>query len=386
MTATSETIAGDETKVALREDAALAVNSPHKAFLRKSQAELEEAVALYPEDARIDTIWAQGFCREQCKGNIELLRAVAEKLGFRRSQAFFYNALLGHSYKPGKGKGDVVYWRELVRALREHDRMSTQAGKLGFIETPTYRCYANFVDELRAPSCPCKFGVITGPTGGQKTACRKYYRLLNNHGRVVGLEAPARKSIPALQRKLAAQYNAKTGNNAATREEAIRDNLNDSKTIIIDNAQRLYIAGAGNKQPIFDYLLELQEDTNCTVVLHVTEDFVTGDLTQGAARNYFEQLVGRFGGMSNILRLPAVTPLGDIKCIARAYGLRESAGAIEMMERWAKQPGKIRILFHRLNRARTFAKLDGRDRITLSDLAEANEWVPPSIGEEEEAS
>ncbi len=382
MTKESTTAPG-EGQLAVRGSEEISL-APNKAFLRKSQAELEQAVALYPEPVRIDTVWAQGFCREECNGNIELLRAVCEKLGFKLSYSFFYNALNGYSYKPGKGKGDPGYWREIVAALRDHDRTSTAAGKRGFIETPTYRCISQFIDERRAPNAPCKFGIITGATGTQKTACRKYYRTLNNHGKVVGFEASARNSIVSFQRKLAEQYSAKIGRNAAAREEAIRDNVNEMKTIILDNAQRLFFHNQGNRQPVFDYLLELQEDANCTVILFVTEDFVKGDLTQGAARNYFEQLVGRFGGMGDILRLPDFAPRSDLRCIARAYGLKDSAGAMEFLQKWSRLPGRVRIVFHRLNRAKNFAAADGRDRITIADLQEANDYVPPAIGDDDE--
>lgn len=359
------------------------VSNPNKAFLRKSAADLENAVALYPEDVRGATVWTQGFCREHCNGNIELLRAVAEKLGFKRSYAFFYNALNGYSYKPGKGKGDQAYWLELVAALREHDRSATATGKRGFIETPTYRCIANFIDERRAVNAPCKFGIITGPTGSQKSACRKYYRLLNNHGMVVGFEAPARQTAAALERKLGEQYSAKSAALAADRTAEVRRNLDYRKTVMIDNAQRMFIAGAGNRQPLFEYLLETQEDTDCTVILWVCEDFVDGDLTTGAAKKYFEQLVGRFGGMSDILRLPQFTPAADLRVIARSYGLKDGPSAMEYLKRWSQQAGRIRIVFHRLTRARNFAQLDGRDRITLDDLAEVDTYIPAAIGDDD---
>lgn len=382
LVAAGNTAAGSELATADANELDVA-HSPRKARFKKSAADMEQMVEHYPAGVREDTVWTQGFLREHCNGNLELLRAVAEKIGFKRSQAFFYNALNGHAYSPGKGKGDVAFWRELVGRLREHDRTATAAGKLGFILTPTYRCIENFIHERRLADAACKFGIITGPTGSQKSACRKYYRSLYNHGRTVGFEAPSRQSLPAFERKLAEQYDASVGNSAPARQASIRKNVRNDKTIMIDNAQRLFIHTAGNKQPIFDYVMELQEDTDCTIILWVCEDFVANDLEQQAAKAYFEQLVGRFGGMSDILRLPKHTPASDLRTIARAYDLHDGAGAMEYLTRWSREPGRIRILFSRLARARQFSTLDGRDRVTLADLAEADTYIPPSVGEDE---
>jgi hypothetical protein len=380
-------------EVVVREEMAPAVaqTAQKSSFLNKSQADLERSIAHYPETAREATIWAQGFCREECKGNIQLFRSISEKLGFKYSQSYFYNILYGHYFKTKKstdGKtridGNVGAWLEIVEALRKHDQTNTAAGKLGFIETPTYRCIYNFITERRARGAACKWGGITGPTGAQKSECAKYYKLLHNHGRTVYLEAPARKSLGAFQRKLATQYGAPIRSTTNAQEAEIRDNVNEEKCIIVDNAQRLYIPGRGNAQPIFDYLLELQDDTGCCVILFFTEDFVNGDLSGGRAKNYFEQFIGRLGGFDDILRLPKFTPIADLKVIARAYGLEPGTGAMEYLTKWSRLDGRVRLVFHRLNRAKQFAQLDGRNRINLDDMAEANSYIPSAIGEESE--
>lgn len=366
---------------------------PPRTFLEKSAADLEHMVAHYPEPARTETIWTQGFCREACQGNLELLRAIAEKLGYSYSRAYFNNVLQGYYFrlrKPREGQkgtsrieGNPAAWCEIVAALRKHDREMTTQGKLGFIETPTYRFVRSFILEHWAPGAVCKFGGITGPTGAQKSAIFKYLRLLNNHGKMVHFEAPARPSIVAFQRKLAAQYHAKIGNNASAREESIRENVTAEKCIIIDNVQRLYHPHAGADQPVFNYLLELQDDTGATFILSFTDDFFRDDLTAGRAKGYFEQFLGRMGGLSDILRLPAHTPEPDLRAIARAYHLHDGTGALEYLERWSRIDGRIRIVFARLNRAQKFAQLDDRDRITLADLEGADTYQPPSVADDE---
>lgn len=357
-----------------------------KSFLNKSQADLERAIAHYPDNAREATIWVQGLCREVYKGNIELLRAEAMKLGHDYSGSYWGNVLNGHYFKIKRGRidGSVTGWLDLVDALKKHNEQAVATGKMLFVETPTYRCFYDFITEHRAPGASCKFGGITGPTGSQKSECLKYYRVLHNHAQTVYFEAPARKSLVAFQRKLAAQYGAPIRSNTSAQEDEIRRNVTADRCIIVDNAQRCYFPGRGNDQPIFDYLLELQDDTKCAVILCFTEDFAKGDLSTGRAKNYFEQFIGRMGGWEDVLRLPEYTPKSDLRVIAKAFGLEPGEKAMDYLTKWSRLPGRVRLVFHRLKRARSFAQLDGRNRINLSDMAEADTYIPPAVGEDSE--
>lgn len=359
----------------------------YKTFLASSQADLERAIGHYPEEARQDAIWLQCYTRDNCKCNIELLRSTAEKLGYNRSSSYWNNCLRGYYFRKKRGNkidGDPDAFREIVAALRKHDEQSTLAGKFGFIETPTYKCVCDYINERRALAAACKVGGITGPTGSQKTACLKYHRMMHNHGRTFYFEAPARKTVCGFTRKLGSLFNAKISNKANIREEEIRRNITEEKTIIVDNAQRLYMPEKGNQQPIFDYILELQEDTNSTWILSFTEDFAHGDLVAGRAKNYFEQFIGRMGGGTEILALPPHTPASDLRTIARFYGLNpKSETVMKYLTAWSRLPGRIRILFQRLQRAKQFAQLDGKKHITLEVLAEVDSYIPPSIGEDE---
>jgi len=186
--------------------------------------------------------------------------------------------------------------------------------------------------------------------------------------------------------KLAACYHAKGSDvrhRATNRELAIRENVNNTRCIIIDNAQRLYDERRGSVQPCFNYLLELQDDTRCTIILSFTEEFLKEDLTAGAAKDYFEQFIGRMGGLDNVLRLPEWTTAADLRVIARAFGLESGKGAMEYLHKWSRTRGRVRIVFDKLQIAQEFAKADGRQRITLADLAEADTYVPPSTGADE---
>lgn len=361
--------------------------TPPRAFLQKSVAESEQDVAHYPEPARTETVYAQSFCREYCNSDIQRLTELLASLSqtYARSRSYFFNMLNGYYFtSPANSTAGIVNtWSEIVAVLREHEKK--ESAKLRMVETGTYRCFKNFILERMAPDSLCKFGGITGPTGSQKSKCAMYFHRNHNHKRTVYFEAPARRSLVSFQRKLAQQYQANVGNSAPAREANIRENINSGRCIIVDNSQDLYVPHAGANQPIFNYLRELQDDTGCTIILIFTEEFYHGDLVSGEAKGYFEQFIGRMGGIDNILRLPGYAPMSDIRAIAAHYGVTSERG-IKYVKDWSRSPGRIRIAFMKLARAMAIAKLAGRKTPTLQDLQEANDYRPPATeGEETQA-
>ena len=357
---------------------------------RQSLADLERKIHHYPEPIRTHVRWLQGYWLDKCQGNNASLRAVAAKAGWDKSEEWYYNLLCGYNFR-SNGAGD---WKtggkawseflEIFEAIKRYAEASERQGRMHFVVTPTYTCISDFITARRALNAVCKIGGLTGPTGGQKSHCLKHYSTLNNHGQVVRIEAPAHATIPNLQRKIAERYQVPSSrlSHAATREAQIRENLNETRCLIIDNSQRLFFEGKGSNQPCFNWLLELQEDNDCTLILSWTTDF-TDQLTAGRAKGYFEQFIGRMGGINDILRLPDFTPVSDLRVIAKSFGLDPGKGAMEYLHRWSRADGRIRIVFQKLQRAQEFSRLDERARITLDDLAEADAWTPPAIGTDE---
>lgn len=355
-----------------------------------SLADYERATLHYPDPIRGDVTWLQGFFLDHCRGNKSTLRAISAQLNMEKSEAYFGNLMQGYNftdrYPSGNWKPGGKAWAEcveLLACLRRYAQQIEQVGKLPFVETYTFHCISNFILGRMALGAVCKFGGITGPTGAQKSACFKQVRLFNNHGRIVHIEAPANGRLSALQCKLAAAYHVNKCGIRFRREEAIREQVNETRCIIIDNAQVLYLPNRGGDQPAFNWLRELQDDTNCTIILSFTTDFVD-ELVGKNARGYFEQFVGRMGGVDSILRLPDYTPEADLRVIARSFGLDAGKGAMDWLSKWSRRDGRVRIVFDKLQLAREFAKLDGRDRITLADMEEADAFRPQAIGSDDE--
>lgn len=357
---------------------------------RRSLADYERGILHYPEPIRTHVRWLQGYWLDELKPRGVSLRTIALKAGWERSEEYFNNLLGGYNFRNKTGTWDVggKAWSEFLEiyaAVRRYAEKAAQQGRIEFVETPTYRCIADFIDAHRPLNAVCKIAGITGPTGGQKTAALKQYALLNNHGAVIRIEAPACPRVGMLQRKIADRYNIPATRLIynASREAAIRENVNETRTIIIDNAQRLFIPGKGSDQPAFNWLLELQEDTNCTLILSWTRDF-TDVLTAGRAKGYFEQFIGRMGGMSDVLQLPDHAPESDLRVIARHFGLEPGKASMDYLHRWSRSDGRIRIVFSRLQRAQEFARAEGRERITVADLQASHDHTPPAIGSDQE--
>jgi len=226
-----------------------------------SLGDLDRAIAHYPELIRAEVAWLQGFFLDHCKSNKSALRVISEQLKMEKSEQWFSNLMLGYNftdrYASGVWKQGGRAWSEcveLIAAMRRYALQIEQTGRLPFVRTPTYHCISDFITARMALAAVCKIGGITGPTGGQKSACYKNFRLLNNHGRVIHIEAPADGRLTKLQAKIATAYHVTKTGIRLRREDEIRAQVNETRCIIIDNAQELYQQGKGSEQPAFNWL------------------------------------------------------------------------------------------------------------------------------------
>lgn len=359
-------------------------NTPALVRTGKTLAQLQQGIAHYPEKIRLEAEWLQGFYLGHCRNNGELLRSICAKLGHDRSREYFANLIRGDYFKNksgtwakgGKGWSEFV---EMMAALRRHAQLVARTGKLPFVQTPTYHCIANFITAKRAPSAVCRIGGIIAPTGGQTSESFKFYQSLHNHGAVIHFEAPSSGRPTAIRNKALEQYSVSGCKVERRGDRELREHVNEHRTLIIDNAQVLYQARYGMQQPAFNWLRELYDDLRPTIILKFTEEFFA-EMKGAEAKGYFEQFIGRMGGLSGILRLPDYAPLSDLTCIADAFSLAPSAVEDYLLP-WSQATGRIRIVFEKLQKAQEFAALQAHPRITLDDLQSAQDYTPPNVGE-----
>lgn len=338
-----------------------ATQEQNQRVIRLDQKSIDGIAALYPEEMREPFSWLATFVREQCNRDIDVLHEVARKLGLEHDKTTWSRILRGLWNRDANGAERpspvlaLPRFLRAVEALRKESYLRERSGRVPFVWTSTAKTIAKFIDKKRVPDRVCRYGVVIGHTGTQKSATFLEYVRLNNHSTVVHVEAPGTPSMIRFLSDLGACYGISRHFSNAYRLERILDAVNDRRTIIVDNVQRLYNPKALENQPIFNFLQKLQDDTGCTVILSFTPVF-EATLTQGASKGYFEQFIGRAGGLKNFLRLPEHAPDEDVLEIAKAFGMKDAGTHLAKLVKIAHEPGRIRRLFEDLQEGKAIAE------------------------------
>ncbi len=333
---------------------------------------LEARFAQYPAVLQEPCLWLGSYVRNECASDIDILTKRAQEIGVPLDKTTWGRILRG---RLNRNSNDIVTDKLLVNQeklldainrLRKLSRLQETAGKVPFIHTDHTTAIWDFIDTKRAPDRVNKLGIIIGRTGTQKTAALKEYCRTNNHGLCVHLDAPARASLTELISDLALRYDAEADHSVAKQKLIIKTAVNRQKTIVVENAQRLYDARYGANQPVFNFLQKLQDDTGCTIIITITPVFET-TLTAGLAKGYFEQFIGRAGGVKKFLRLPEYAPREDVLKIAHAFGLQDAEKHADYLVKISREAGLIRILFDALQDAKVDAEAAG-EPLTINHI------------------
>lgn len=336
--------------------------------LQLEVSKIEALTAHYPEDVREQTQWLAGFLRERCSRNISALCALVKKRGWDTHETTFSRILRGKLYdEAGQVCIKLKTYSQIIAALRQEDQLAQLAGRVPFIESTTWEDIRNYIDFKRAPDTVCKFGLIIGATGTQKTACCKQYAMRNNHGACVHIESPETPTMGKFITKLGRAYGVSEFHNLEKKRERVVESVNDRSTIIVDNIQRMYKDRRGWDQPIFNYLQQLQDDTNCTIILVCVPEFEL-TLSRGIDKGYFEQFEGRVGGQSEFLVIEPNVPSEDVLAIAEAFKLQDAEKHLGELETIARRRGRVRILFNALQKA---ARSAGEHKLTMKHVRAA---------------
>jgi len=352
-------------------------NAPEdRLMIRKDIAHFEARIAGYPEEIKDDVTWLYQFNQAQFSGHYPLLAAlVRNEAKLDLSDQYFYQVLGGKYFrpdptKPGRVLGSKDRLKEVVEWLRRWAIFNSEAGGMPFVETPTWHELDNYITGISAPENPCKFGAVCGSTGTGKSRMLKRHAMLNNHGQTAHVEAPSSGRLPRFQMKLGACFGIPLS--AETHERLVRlaECVNNRRRIIVDNVQKLYNPKTGANQPVLNYLQELQDDTGCTIILSWTPVFsrTLGDPTN---TQYFEQFIGRLGGLDTIHNLPEYAPMADLRAIQEKYRIGGGDRALKLLKTWSRQPGRARILYHRIYLAKLAGDPQAKD-IKFNQLESAD--------------
>jgi hypothetical protein len=375
----------------------MAIAAP-SATLRLDDITLQQHSAHYPEELRAPYLWLGGFIREECHRDLDALVTRASKLGCEFTRETWSKIVRGRWNLAANGEPlihpvtSLVDLIDIIDLLKDDAKRREQQGRIPYVKTATGQSIINWIDVKRMVQRVNRYGILVGETGTQKTATLSWYCQEHNHGLCSLIEAPARPSLAEFVTELAIRFGA-SRQNATTRKIAtITESVNDTKTLMIDNAQRLFDPRLGGYQPAFHFLQKLQEDTNCTVILSITPQ---GEKTlfKGDAAGFFEQFVGRAGGAKGFHRLLAFPTRQDVSAIAKAFGLPldrqttrpvkrivngketdvvDNCTTLEYLHHVAQEPGRVRALFEALQTAKVAAERS-KEKLTIDHVKAARE-------------
>jgi hypothetical protein len=349
---------------------------PESDRIRLDNPSLEGRAATYPPELREPFIWLGCYVREECSREIDILTERARKLGINSDKTTWSKVLRGKWNRDARGRETTpcVQLEKLLRhieLLRNDARIKEMSGRIPFVETGTTKKIFQFIDIKRTPDRVNKMGVVIGETGSQKTAAFQEYQRQNNHGTTVWMDAPEVPSMFKFKTDLAACFGCHPSVSVPRKEAKIAESVNDRKTIIVENIQRLYQPHEEGNQPVFNYLQKLQEVTHCTLILSFTPTFER-TFTAGLNKGFFEQFVGRAGGINRFLRLPDYPPEEDVIAIARGFKLRDADKHVKYLVGIAREPGRIRRLFEDLQDAKIEAELS-KEPLTIEHVKTVRE-------------
>jgi hypothetical protein len=355
--------------------------SDSRLTVRRDLGTFETSIAQYPEAVKPGAAWLYQYMMQKCNGAPAIVAAQLRKIDpktYPNREQYIYQVTTGRYFKHSKGEKAIAVFLDIIAALRRHEMLAEQTGRIAFNEElSSWIDLKNYIDRKRARETVCKFGAIEGDTGTGKTKGTKHYQLLNNHGSTVRFEAPSTPSLPRFLVKLGACYNILPGVRTHERVTKIEENVNETRTIIVENVQRLYNVKTGPYQPIFSYLQELQDDTDCTIILTWTPVF-RNELLRGKDHKFFEQFVSRIGGIDDVLSLDRRLPKKDLASIAEQFEVDDFAACYPLLNGWALQPGPLRMVYSRLQKAKVLA----RGKVVTLDHLEAVDCEPVETGAE----
>lgn len=353
--------------------------------IKLDEVSIATLAELYPEEVREPLKWLAAYLRNHCANNLHLLIRRLNGLNFHPDYTYFWKIFSGRYFSvEGKKVGSTKNFIEIVDALKRRHRNARTAGKIPFIETTIWELINDYIDDRRAPDRICKIGAIVGWTGSQKSACFREYALRDEKQDTIHIESPERPRMSQLVNDMANAFGFFKDTTQEKKINYIINALNENKVIIIDNVQNFYNADAGARQPLFNFLIKIQEEKDPAIILSYTPDSdFNSVITGGSVRGYFEQFIGRIGGLRKILRLPNYPPREDVLKIAEAFGLRDAPKHSDYLEEICREPGRIRILCDDLQAAKKIAIATSR-QLTIGLLRMVRREKVTQLDEEEQ--
>lgn len=334
---------------------------------------IEAEAAKLPDKMRELYVWLKTYTRDQCGRDLNALVGKLRPLGVTTDITNWSRILKGRWNLDTNNEECTPCISEKsfinnVTAVKEHIRLEVLEGAMPFVETSIWNTIRLYVEKKRRKDRVNRFGQIIGPTGLQKTA--SYKELAQRDRMIKWLEAPDNGSIGEFVSRLCMKVGGGNNLNYRAARNKLFQNLTREHCVIVDNTQDLVreaeelkrMGKTTYKQPAYDFMRSLQDETGCTIIWSITPDkeeqmFNQRDISQMI---YNEQFEGRFGGLDGALWLPNYSPKKDVIMFAEELSFQfdpDKHG--ERLHEISKERGRIRRYLEILQEAQDLAKQDG---------------------------
>jgi hypothetical protein len=351
-----------------------------------NQKTIDDVAPTLPKELQEPFLWLWGYMAQMCDNSRNRLAARLAQVGHPYDSSYIYKFFSGQLLNPKTGKiGDkqLRNWIDAIQALRDAEKGPLNGRGIPPVETEVVRMLRDAIDAVRRPERVCRWLAISGDTGRQKSYGLGWYRSENNHGSTIMFEAPERPCPGYLAAEMSNAICKVSCKAYYERIANIRSNLNASKCLIIDNAQRLYNPNTGDRQDSFSLIQKLQDEIGFSVVFvfvrnvwsdgarTVKVDFIE-EMLHGKARGFFSQFIGRIGGAENILYLPDETSDTDLVAFAAAVGMTAADAklCLPLLRHLDRSTGNIRVLLQNLQNAADLAHMRGQKSVRPGDLCD----------------
>ncbi len=301
---------------------------------------VSKAIAHLPEEQRDLIWWLYEHCRQRDLSKAELNRLLKKPVGNGYyAEDTIVQLLTGIRLRKGEPIDNIL---DAIRPLRDLEQRRMEMVTSGFIETRLYKEIERRADRARARQ---RIFYVFGDSQIGKSVCGQEYQRRHNHGQTHYIDMPTGGGLGKFVKALARAFNiTERSKNLDRIQERIKESINSSMLIVIDNAHRCLRSRykeAGLQT--FTFIQEIFDTCRCGMLIFMTNRG-RDELINGTHAKELEQMWRR-----RILpmQLPSVMPADDLALFAHAYGLPEADNEpIEVTVSYYDDLGKLQTETH----------------------------------------
>ena len=314
---------------------------------------LKAGTAVYEEREQELLEWLWGYAFEELRGS---KNALIKAVGMEWKP--IHNAFTGQLNAIGSF------------CARIEDVKKRMVNSLKLIDTVVTRRVQEALDYARD-----KHAMVTvaGPTGRGKTLTARYWARNNNHGRSKYIRVPSGCSRVTLVQELCRACGISVnGKKTNLLEARLRSAFGPRNVLIVDEAGHL-MPRTGKSTNAIELLRDLHDICGCGVCMIFTDVYVS-EMKHGSLADYFEQYLGRIKLEINIPKKVTEDEINSILAVYHPDGTPPLKLFSFALVTARDRDGKLRTLFEDLDRAKAWAKSQGRSNINFDDLKTAVDW------------